>query len=427
MVRKNGLKKARVAAAVLAAVMTMSSAMPVMAANYSSSNVTAGTTTQFDKYLVMSEGANVPNAEFSYTITGAGNAKAYDVAGRKVAILDGVGTPTITWDSHGAQNSTVKFQPGDATTVYRDHLSDGTILTTELVKDLEEGKKYAKHTATVDFSGVTFPEPGVYRYKIEEMDTTQQAITNDGNLIRYLDVYITDDGNGKLGVEGYVLHSSAADLPMNATNGTEGGDSQKDNKSQGYTNNYETHDLVFSKNVSGNQASHDKYFKFHVKIENAVAGTVYDVSLRDDSNANTTDGNAEESPTANAATVYSAMANVTQLTVGTNGTIEQDFYLQHGQSIAIRGIAKDSKYTVTETEEDYKPSATADEGTVDAAGNKVTVDKVAIDNTAAFVNTRSGVIPTGVIVSVLPFGIAAVLAGTSFAAFRSKKEEDDEE
>lgn len=426
MIKRNQIKTTRMAAAVLTAVMAMS-ASPVMAANYSGTNLTAGTTTQFDKYLVMAEGANVPNAEFSYTITGAGNAKAYDVAGRKVQILDGIGAPTITWDSHGAENSTVKFGPADSTVTYAEYSASAAAQSTELVKDLVAGKKYAKHTATVDFSGITFPEPGIYRYKIEEANTVQQAITNDGNLVRYLDVYITDDGNGKLGVEGYILHSSAADVPMNDTNGSVGGNSQSDNKSQGYTNNYETHDLIFSKTVSGNQASRDKYFKFHVKIENAVAGNVYTVSLGDDSNANTTDGNAEVAPTENTATVYTGMSNPTSLTVGANGAVEQDFYLQHGQSIAIRGLAKDTKYTVTETQEDYKPSATATEGTVDQAGNKVTVDAVAVDNTAAFTNTRTGVIPTGVIVSILPFGIAAVLAGTSFAVFRGKKEEDEDE
>jgi hypothetical protein len=71
----------------------------------------------------MSENANVPNAEFSYTITGSGNKKDYDVAGGKVQILDGLGTPTITWDQHGELESTVKFKPGDATTLYKDTYS----------------------------------------------------------------------------------------------------------------------------------------------------------------------------------------------------------------------------------------------------------------------------------------------------------------
>ena len=397
-------------------------AHPVFAANYSETNITKGTSTQFDKYLVMSENANVPNAEFSYTITGSGNKKDYDVAGGKVQILDGLGTPTITWDQHGELESTVKFKPGDATTLYKDRLADGTVLTTELVKDLEDGKKYAKHTATVDFSSIDFPEPGVYRYKIEETNTTQQAITNDGNLIRYLDVYITDDGNGKLGVEGYILHSDNTDVPMNDTNGTVGGDSQKDNKSQGYTNNYETHDILISKNVTGNQASHDKYFKFTVKIENSVPGTVYDVSLADDSNPNTTDGDCEASPTANSATVYEGMENVTQLISNENGVIEKDFYLQHGQKLAIRGLAKDTKYTITETEEDYKPSLTASEGTT--TNKSVVVDKTSIDNTVAFTIHRAGVIPTGIIISMTPYIIIAALAATGFIVFRKKKDEE---
>ena len=404
---------------VLSAAMMMTS-MTAFGANYTDSKLAAGTTTQFDKYLVMDEDANVPNAEFKYTITGTGNAKAYDVTGRKVQILDGIGTPTITWDSQGTEAGSVKFEPGNTTTTYAQHQN----ISNELVKDLTDGKKYAKHTATIDFSTISFPEPGIYRYKIEEANTVQQGITNDSNLVRYLDVYVTDN-DGQLGVDGYILHSSATDAPMNITNGTEG--IQDDDKSQGYTNSYETHDIIISKTVSGNQASRDKYFKFTVKIENAVPGTVFDVSLADDGNANTTDGNAEATPTVNTATVYESMRNVNSIAAGADGSVEQDFFLQHGQSIAIRGLAKDTKYTVTETQEDYKPAATATEGTVDEAGNKVTVDNIAVDSTIAFTNTRTGVIPTGVIVSILPYGIAGILAGTGFAVFHNKKKDEEEE
>lgn len=426
MIRRKEIKKAHVAAAILSAAMLLSS-NPVLAANYSGTNLTNGGTTHFDKYLVMDEGTNVPNATFGYTITGANNARSYDIAGHKVQILDGLGTPTITWDSHDETvASTVKFAPGDTTVKYSQWQESAALQASDQIKGLADGEKYAKHTATVDFSSVTYPEPGIYRYKIEEAATTQLGIVNDTNLVRYLDVYVMDDGNGKLSVEGYILHSSATDAPMNETTyGTAGG-TQSDNKSQGYTNDYTTYDLTFSKNVSGNQASHDKYFKFHVAISGATAGTVYDVSYGNDNNANTTDGSAETAPTTNSATVYTNMSNPTTITVGANGSVEQDFYLQHGQSIAIRGIAHGTQYSVEETPEDYKPATTATEGTINAAGTNATVASASRDNVIAMTNTRNGSIPTGVIVSVLPFGVAALLAGTSFAVFRSKKEEEDE-
>ena len=44
-------------------------------------------------------------------------------------------------------------------------------------------------------------------------------------------------------------------------------------KDKGFTNEYATQDLTFSKTVTGNQGSREKYSQFTVKISNAVAGT----------------------------------------------------------------------------------------------------------------------------------------------------------
>ena len=220
-------RRAKIAAAAMAAMMTVSMATPAMAATQYTA--LPGTTSTFEKFLIMKEDASVPNAEFAYTITGTGNARTYDVAGtnKKVQVLDGVGTPTITWDSQGATASSVKFGPTDATT------TKAAAAHKDPVKNLAAGEKYAKHTATVSFANCNYTEPGIYRYKISETATTQKAITNDDNLDRYLDVYVVDN-NGTLAIGGYVLHASADDLPMNDTNGTVG--ANPEGKSQGYSN-----------------------------------------------------------------------------------------------------------------------------------------------------------------------------------------------
>ena len=415
----------KVAAITMAAMMSFCMATPAFAATQYTA--LTGTTTTFDKFLVMDEDASVPNVEFAYTITGSGNAKTYDVSGtnNQVEVLDGVGTPTITWDSVGSAAGTVKFQPSDTTTT---KAANDASATPAPVKGLDAGEKFAKHTATIDFTGVNFTEPGIYRYKISEAATTQPGITNDGNLDRYLDVYVTDNGSGVLTLSSYVLHSSADDVPMSETNGSATG-TYPQNKSQGYTNEYTTKNFTFSKSVSGNQASRDKYFKFHVKIENATEGNVFVVSLADDSNANTVDGNADASPTKTDSTTYTTMSNPTSLTANASGVAEADFYLQHGQSIAVRGVTLGAKYTVTETKEDYKPAATATEGTVAATGDSVVVNSAAVDNTIAFTNTRNGVIPTGILLTVAPFAALTLVGGVGAATMmvKARKKEDEEE
>lgn len=54
---------------------------------------------------------------------------------------------------------------------------------------------------------------------------------------------------------------------------------------------------------------------------------------------------------------------------------------------------------------------------------------VGTDLKTSFLNTRNGVIPTGVIMSVAPFAIATVLGGAGIVTFymRKKKENEEEE
>ena len=80
-------------------------------------------------------------------------------------------------------------------------------------------------------------------------------------------------------VDGYILHAADSAVPAGANAGSAGENTQTDNKSQGFTNVYESYELTVSQTVSGNQASHDKYFKINVKIENAPANAVFNVSI----------------------------------------------------------------------------------------------------------------------------------------------------
>ena len=233
-------------------------------------------TTTFDKFLVMDKQANVPNATFSYAVK-AGNAKAYDVNGKKFQVLAGVDADKITMAGvgEGAEANKIVFKQGDNSDTH-DATKDA------YVKDLDSAKqKYAMKTAKLDLSAVTFKEPGVYRYIITESGTNQ-AITNDADLTRVLDVYVNDasttDTDGKLTkkltIAGYVLHSNADDEPDVAAGedfGSAG--SYTDKKSQGFTNSYDTSDLTLRKQVTGNQASRDKYFEITLNIDNAQPNT----------------------------------------------------------------------------------------------------------------------------------------------------------
>lgn len=378
-------------------------------------------TTTFDKYLVMDQQANVPNATFTYAVT-AGNAKAYDVAGKKFQVLAGVDADEITMAGvgEGADVNKIAFKKGDGSDTH-DTTKDA------YVKDLAAGKKYALKTATLNFSNVRFTEPGVYRYIITERGTNQ-AITNDADPTRVLDVYVNDDSTEtekKLTIAGYVLHSNVNDEPDVAA-GDDFGSAGKytDTKSQGFTNSYDTSDLTLRKEVTGNQASHDKYFEFTLNIDNALPNTKYNVVI---------DG-ADATSKTNAATIdaNAGKANVTSIITDENGKATQKFYLQHGQQVTVQGIAKDTTYALTENTEDYKSTANT------AANHVVTIKEdtdsaevngtiASTDLTTGYLNTRNGVIPTGVIMTVAPFAAVTLLGAAGMVTMKMKKREDDEE
>ena len=427
--------------AMLTFALVFSCALPVFAASTTYSEVIGGEKqTTFDKYLVMDEGAEVPNVSFAYTITkGAG--RSYSTTEGKFEVKPGVDepvAPTITWDQAAEDSaSTVEFRVTDTAILYANKAD------TDYVKNLGAGQKYAKHTATVDFTDVKFTEPGVYRYVITESASTENGITNDADSTRYLDVYVFDDSTEtetKLKIAGYVLHANAGDVLANEEFGNaagtgELGDVSSDYKSQGFTNVYSTFDLTFGKTVTGTQASRDKYFKFTVTIEGAVAGTKYVVSLDDDNNDATTDGYRADSQVPNNAatdTTYVGKTNVTELIVGSDGTVTKDFYLQHGQKIAIRGLAAGTKYTIEEDAEDYKPSATVNvngEISSDYDSSKdgsivkiISKDTGITGNTVVeFTNTRNGVIPTGILLSIAPFVGLMVVGAAGIILFTRKR------
>lgn len=404
---------------------------PVLAAagtNYGTT-IEGTKTTTFDKFLVMDKQANVPNATFTYTVT-AGNAKAYSVADKKFQVLAGVDADKITMAGVGgtaeaaAAANTIVFRQGDGSDTH-DTTKD------EYVKDLVAGKKYAMKTGTLDFSKVQFTEPGVYRYIITE-DGTNQGITNDADLTRVLDVYVNDasaDVDGtftkKLTIAGYVLHSNVDDEPdVSAGENFGSTGAYTDKKSQGFTNSYDTSDLTLRKQVTGNQASRDKYFEFTLNIAAAQPNTKYDVVIDD----------ADATSKSNAATIdaNAGQTNVTSITTDGAGKATQKFYLQHGQQVTVQGLAKDTTYTVTENTEDYKSTAnTKDTPVVDTKADTeaAPVDGtiVSTDLTTGFLNTRDGVIPTGVIMAVAPFAVVTLLGGAGVVTMMMKKNKKEDE
>jgi len=377
-------------AVILAASMMIS---PVHAAGSNYNGTIEGTkSTTFEKCIIMDQQANVPNASFTYEIT-AGTAKSYEVEGVKYNILAGVNADQVSMNGVGTETAkTIVFTKDDTT------VQDDTVAATE---------KYAKKTATLDFTACNFTEPGIYRYIITESGDNK-GITNSTAQTHAIDVYVHDASNAtekKLTIAGYVLHTDVEGAPK----------VDEAVKSKGFTDKYNTSDLTIRKQVEGNQASHDKYFEFTVKITGAEANTEYNVDIT----------NADAKSLENAATIAANTQkdNVTTLTADTTGTVTAKFYLQHNQDITIQGLAKGTTYEVTENAEDY----TSTEAGVTDYTDPVTGTIADQNIKTSYLNSKVGVIPTGVIMTVAPFVAMTLLGGLGATTILMKKKKNEDE
>ena len=374
-----------------------------------------GEKVNIEKYLVVKSTATVPNVTFNFTITGK---TAIDASADGVQVFAGddasrvEGTPTI---------GTAVFTKDDVKHDTAQDLESTGIKVEPGTKDpvtLTPGQSYAKHDVSVDFTNVKFKEPGIYRYEITEKADTTGTVTNDVDTKRIMDVYVIDT-DGTLSVQGYVLHKNDDVVKKAGTSAT--------GKAEGYVNKMDAKDVKVEKTVTGNQASHDEYFKITLKIENALKNTTYAVDL----------SKADATTTTNGANTM-AHTNKDTITTDNDGKANVEYWLQHGQSIIVRSMNIGATYEMNEdkaamNKEGYVATITSTDKAGDTIANgdyKVSgkIEKTDDDQIdISFSNERSGVIPTGVIMTVAPFAAVTLLGAAGMVTIKMRKKEDDAE
>lgn len=386
--KKSMIRNPKTTAVLTALLVAGMATTPVMAAGSTYVPVN-GTNTPFETTIYMRNTASVPNITFHYDVK-AGAAQA--ASDGKLAVLagnDGVtstGLPTI---------ADIVFTAND------EKASDGLSIQKQ---------------GTVNFSGVTYKEPGVYRYVVTETGEAQGVTHEDDSdphkaedRVKALDVYVTDDGAGNLVVSGYVMHDSE-----NATQ-------ELDDKDTNFEHLLTTSDVELSKKVEGNQGSRDEYFQFTVQIAGADKGTKFIVDLASADKETKTNG-----------VNTTAHTNPELLTADEHGKVTADFWIQNGQSIKIQGLAGSTGYTVTEAENAYNTNIAvtgdtkngeADIATV--AGKAVTDTAVSKDTKVAYTNVKTGAVPTGIVMPIA--GATSIMliggAGVGYFILKNKKRE----
>lgn len=133
----------------------------------------------------------------------------------------------------------------------------------------------------------------------------------------------------------------------------------------------------------------------------------------------------------NAAATYTGMAGQ-QLVADENGKIEWTVYLKDGECIVLKDLPAGITYEVTEKEEDYKKTT----GTKTVAhANPAPAGKLHDDPTkgtlnnnvyTGYTNTKNGIIPTGVIMSITGGAILIVIAIAAIVMLNRRRAEDEE-
>ncbi len=355
-------------------------AMSASAVNYTPIN---GGTTSINKTFAVPADANVPDVDFTYDIA----------PGEQVPF----------------SQSELEIQPGPQGATIGIAEFDGSSST--VADENDNTKKIAVDAVEIDLTHCTFNAPGIYRYVITEQPSGLKGVTDDPNRVRFLDVFVIEEDNDNdpetapvLKVDTYSLRKvedsnpdrnnfQKVEDPVGSGNYKYQYKVAPTEKSDGYRNELETVDLEFKKAIEGNQADKNKQFKFTLAITDANPG-VYNVQvsradvIKQDSNVTANEG------------VYT-------ITVGSEGTCTAYFYLADGDTVKVLDLPKGYGYTVTEEYEDYEQSSADVDGYEDpTSGSNVDADKK-----TSYTNTREGIIPTGVIITIAPFMIGLLLFG----------------
>ena len=335
----------------------------------------ASTSVTITKNLILGEHGVVPkDKEFTFTLTGDASGSTNDfeihagsVDGVTVAAAETGYTADVT--STGTDSKTIKVKFGT---------NNDPAATTA------SNKKTVAKKFTIDFAGVTFTEPGVYRYKLTE--TADDAYTTTNGTL-YIDVYVE---YAKTGDTTYASELSIGSILVHTGETYSGaGTNNNSGKNDGSVNNETiSYDLDLEKKVTGNQGSQIDFFKFTVTLSNVPDGTYTITGTNGDGST------------------YTPVSTI----VVTNGNGTATIYLKHGQKITIEDLPKGAKYTITEEiPAGYTVAIGLDgagaAGVQTAPGTGKTEEATGMsgNTSVTYTNTRNGIIPTGVLMTIAPF------------------------
>lgn len=242
----------------------------------------------------------------------------------------------------------------------------------------------AAQTAKLDFRGVSFPAPGIYRFQTAETAISDPAVTPVANTegSYYIDVYVTNvttaTGASTLQIDQYIIQKGSETptvVPADV-------DTAKVSSAD-FQNEYTSFKLDVDKKVTGNQGDKTKEFTVTVTFSNGKAGDKYSVRW------------AAGTPKVNGSTLVQG----TPVEIAANSAVT--LKLKDTDQVEFYGIPNGVKYTVVETESGQDGYTTT--------GEVTTAKTLSADASETIVNDKAGTIPTGIFLNYKPFWILGAL------------------
>lgn len=263
---------------------------------------------------------------------------------------------------------------------------------------------------TIDFSGVTFARPGIYRYTLTENAATnaasgvESALTYDTTTYT-LDVYVENNGAGGYKVVSAVLYNASATgadntITINGTNYEYANVAKIDT----IENLYEIFHLKITKRITGNNADMNKKWTFDVTITGGPKSVV----------------------------LNSIVAGTTvPVSFDANGTWTGTVTLGNNEFAELWSLPKGAVATVSEQVSAtdaalYKTSYTVNAGT-STTGTSVSNITISESKDIVFTNDASSITPTGLFLSYGPYALIVVAAIVLSVVFIKKRKHSVDE
>ena len=259
----------------------------------------------------------------------------------------------------------------------------------------------ATKTTTLSFSSMTFARPGDYSYTITETGSTNTTLYPKD----------TTTYTALISVRNVLDSNNVPTGNYTATLQLKKGSTKQSNLTATFTSavpSSQYGSVSLSKGVTGNSAELSQYFEYTVKID--TAGTYSITGLT----SGVTCGSTTQSSTTASITGGSSSA-------GTKICLKHGQTAVIGKSGSVNAIPIGAKITITETDTDYSESYKYDSGSV-VSSNTLNQQAITAGNhTVAFTNDKTVPVPTGILITIIPYLILIAIAAGGVVTFVNLK------